>query len=61
MKSIARAELLLYLFSDHTVFTPGSDFLSQRSVSILKTDPPTVLGKEENISRASDTICSGKV
>ena len=61
MKSTAREELLSYLFSNRTVFTPGSDFLSQRSVSILKMDAPTILGKEENISRASNTIFSGTV
>lgn len=54
-----RAELS-YLFSDHTIFTRGSDFLLQRS-SVLKMDPHTGLGKEENISKAGDIIFSGTV
>lgn len=57
----SRAELPSSLFSNHTAFTPGSNFLLQRSVSIPRMDPPIILGKEENMSRASNTIFSGTV
>lgn len=47
MESTARAELLSYLFWNHTVFTSGSHLLSQRPISFLKMDPPTILGRRE--------------
>lgn len=61
MESFLSTELLSYLFSDHPVFTAASDFHSQRSVSIPKPDPPTSLGKEENIGRDNDTLFSGTI